>query len=114
MRHVRSVSVLVALGLVLVVQGCAGMSPQRLINANDHVGLANFYAQQAQELREKARIWDAWAEYYEQHDEPHGKTEAPQHAAHCRAIAQSCLKAADEADALAREHRERRPHGMIQ
>ena len=110
----RMVSILFALGLVLVLQGCAETSAQRMINANDHNGLATYYAQQAQELREKAKGWEMTAEFYEKHSDPHGKTEPKQHAAHCRAISQSYAKAADEADALAQEHRAMRPHGMMQ
>lgn len=72
------------------------------------------YAQQAQELREKAKGWEMTAECYEKHSEPHRKTEPKQHAAHCRAIAQNSLKAADEADVLAAEHRAMRPRGMGQ
>lgn len=103
-----------AVGLVLLLQGCAETSTQRMIDANDHVGLANYYARQAQELRDKAKGWKMTAEYYEKHSEPHGKTEPKQHAAHCRAIAQNYMKAADEADELAREHRAMRPHGMLE
>lgn len=117
MLNVRAGSILIMVGLVLVLQGCAemsGTSPQRMINANDHNGLANYYTQQAQELREKAKQWEFTAEYYDKHSEPHGKTEPAQHAAHCRAIAQNYKKAADEAEALAQEHRALRPHGMIQ
>lgn len=114
MLRARLVSMLFAVGLVLVLQGCAETSTQRMINAHDHNGLANYYAQQAQEFREKAKSWEFTAEYYDKHSEPHGKTEPAQHAAHCRAIAQSYKKAADEADALAQEHRAMRPHGMIQ
>lgn len=110
----RWISMFFAVGLLLVLQGCAETSTQRMINANDHVGLANYYAQQAQELREKANAWEMTAEFYEKHSEPHGKTEPKQQAAHGRAIAQSYAKAADEADELAREHRAMRPHGMIQ
>lgn len=113
MLHDRWVSMVVAAGLVFVLNGCAETSAQRMINANDHVGLANYYAQQAQELREKAKGWEMTAEFYEKHSEPHGK-EPKQHAAHCRAIAQNSLKAADEADALAAEHRAMRPRGMVQ
>ncbi len=109
MLNGRWVAMLCAVGLLLVLQGCAETSTQRMINANDHVGLANYYTQQAQELREKAKHWEHTAEYYEKHSEPHGKTEPKQHAAHCRAIAQNNLKAADEADALAQEHRAMRP-----
>lgn len=114
MLRARLVSMVFAVGLVLVLHGCAETSTQRMINANDHNGLANYYAQQAQELREKAKQWEFTAEYYDKHSEPHGKTEPKQHAAHCRAIAQNNLKAAGEADALVQEHRAMRPHGMIQ
>lgn len=114
MLRARLVSMLFAVGLVLILQGCAETSAQRMINANDHNGLANYYAQQAQELRGKAKGWEITAELYEKHSEPHGKTEPRQHAAHCRAIAQNYVKAADEADALATEHRAMRPRGMVQ
>lgn len=114
MMRVKLVSILCTVGLFLALIGCAETSTQRMINANDHAGLANYYAQQAQELRAKAKQWEHTAEYYEKHSEPHGKTEPKQHAAHCRAIAQISLKAAEEAEALAQEHREVRPHGMIQ
>ena len=114
MLNGRWAFMVVAAGLVVVLNGCAETSTQRMINANDHNGLANYYAQQAQELREKAKSWEFTAEYYDKHSDPHGKTEPKQHAAHCRAIAQSNLKAADEADALAQEHRAMRPHGLIQ
>ncbi len=92
----------------------AGTSRQRMIGQNDHIGLANYCAQQAQELREKAKHWEFMAEFYEQHQEPAAKADAGQHAAHCKSIAQNYRKAADEAEALAREHQAMRPHGMIQ
>jgi len=101
-------------GLAVLLCGCAETSTQRMINANDHNGLANYYARQAQEFRDKAKEWAQTAEFYERHSEPHGKIEPKSHAAHCRAIAQSYVKAADEADELAREHRAMRPHGMVQ
>ncbi len=85
-----------------------------MINANDHLGQANCYAQQAQGLREKAKSWEMPAEFYEKHSEPHGKTEPKQHAAHCWTIVGNYAKAADEADAMAQEHRAMRPHGMVQ
>ena len=111
MRWIRAVMVM---GLVLVLQGCAETSTQRMINANDHGGLANYYTQQAQELREQAKRWEATAESYDRHSDPHGKTEPKQHAAHCRAIAQSYVKAAAEAEELAREHSAMKPHGVMQ
>lgn len=105
MLRERLVSMLFVVGLVLVLQSCAETSAQRMINANDHNGLVNYYVQQAQDLREKAKQWEFTAD---------GKTEPASHAAHCRAIAQNYKKAADEADSLAAEHRAMRPHGMIQ
>lgn len=59
---------------VLVLQGCAETSTQRMINANDHAGLADYYTQQAQQFWEKTKQWEFTAEYYDKHSEPHGKT----------------------------------------
>lgn len=114
MRHGGSVLVLVVLSLAFVLPGCAETSQQRLITAHDHPRLANYYSDQAQELREKAKYWEFMAEFYEQHPEQEAKADAAQHAAHCRTIAQSYRKAAEEAEALAAEHRRQRPHGMVQ
>jgi hypothetical protein len=112
-RQVVVTCILVGVGLML--QGCAETSPQRMIDANDHVALANYYTEQADELRQKAKQWEFTAEYYDKHSQPQRrKSGAAQHAAHCRAIAQNYIKAADEADALATEHRAMRPHGMVQ
>lgn len=113
MASIRFVPVLFALGLVVAMQGCAGTSPERLIDQHDHPRLANYYSDQAQELREKAKHWEFMAEFYEKHPEPEAKPDSAQHAAHCQAIAQSYKKAAEEADAVATEHRRQRPHGMI-
>lgn len=114
MYKMRWIPACMVVGLVVVLQGCAETSTQTMINANDHVGLANYYTQPAQELREKAKGWQKTAEFYEKHSEPHGKTEPQQHAAHCRAIAQSYVKAADEAEELAREHSAMKPQGVMQ
>lgn len=114
MLNGRGVLLISTVGLLLVLYGCAETSTQRMIQAKDHNGLAQYYSQQAQELREKAKHWEHTAEYYEKHSEPHGKIEPKQHAAHCRAIAQNTLKAAEEADALAQEHRAMRPDGVMQ
>jgi hypothetical protein len=114
MLNGRWTSVFLAVWPLLVVQGCAETAVQRMINANDHRDLATYYAQQAQELRAKAKAWETTAESYEKHSEPHGKTEPKQHAAHCRAIARNYTKAADEAEELAREHRALSPPGTMQ
>ena len=111
----RLVVVVLLFSFGLAVQGCAMIHtpPQDLVTKGDHAGLANYYKEQAQELREKAKVWDTLAESYERHRDPHGKLEPEQHAAHCRAVAASYRKAADEADALATEHRQQLPHGVI-
>jgi hypothetical protein len=36
---------LFGIAMVMVLQGCALTSAQRMINANDHLGQANYYAQ---------------------------------------------------------------------
>lgn len=97
-------------------QGCALIQPppQNLVTKGDHAGLANYYKEQAQELRDNAKVWDTLALSYERHGDPHGKIEPAQHAAHCRAVAASYRKAADEADVLATEHRQQLPHGVMQ
>lgn len=102
-------------GLCLAFQGCALIqpAPQDLVAKGDHAGLANFYQEQGKELREKAKTWDTLAESYERHRDPHGKVEPQQHAAHCRAVAASYRKAADEADALATAHRQEISQGTI-
>ncbi|WP_447978024.1 hypothetical protein [Candidatus Nitrospira bockiana] len=109
----RSSLVLMTIILALALQGCTATSPQRMLDQQDHAGLANYYSQQAQDFREKAERWDFMAEFYETHPPPHGKVDVPQHARHCREIAQSYRKAADEAEALAMEHRRLRPHGVV-
>jgi hypothetical protein len=95
----------------LAFQGCALLqpAPQDLVEKGDHAGLAKFYKEQAQELREKAKVWETLAESYARHRDPHSKIEPEQHAAHCRAVAASYRKAADEADALATEHQQQIP-----
>jgi hypothetical protein len=100
----------------VLFQGCALIQspPQDLVAKSDHSGLAKYYDEQAQELREKAKLWDTLAESYRRHQDPHGKVEPEQHAAHCKAVAASYRKAADEANALATEHRQQLPHGVIQ
>lgn len=112
----RLVGVALLCSFSVVVQGCAMIQtpPQDLVTKGDHAGLANYYKEQAQELRDKAKVWDTLAESYERHRDPHGKIEPEQHAAHCRAVAASYRKAAAEADALATDHRQQLPHGALQ
>ena len=97
-------SAFMVFGLLVAMQSFAATSVEGMIDKNDHRGLANYYEQQANELQGKAKHWEHTAEVYEKHSDPKTKADSDQHAAHCRAIAQSYAKAADEAGALAREH----------
>lgn len=78
MRQHQWIGIVLGIGFAVLLQACAESSTQRMINANDHVGLANYYTQQAQELRGKAKGWQKTAEFYEKHSEPRGKTEPQQ------------------------------------
>ncbi len=108
MRNSRFVYFFLML-LPLVMIGCRGGNPQHLIEEADHVGLVSYYMQEAQSLRLKAQEWEFMAEFYEQHPASYTKVDPAKHATHCRTIAESYRKAAIEAEALAREHRQRLP-----
>ncbi len=86
----------------------------QMISSHDHPRLVNYYADHVQELREKAKQWEFATELYEKHPEPDARADTAQHAPHCWTIAQNYRKAADEADALAQEHRAMRSHGEVQ
>ena len=109
MVKVRWVLAFMVLGLLVATQSFAETSEQKMISKSDHEGLAKYYDQQARDLREKAKQWEFTAEFYEKHPDPEAKNDSVQHAAHSRTIAQEYRKAADEAVALAREHRSIRP-----
>lgn len=83
------------------------------INKNDHSALVTYCSEQAKALRENATHWDIIADVYEKHQEPAGNTSPAQHAAHCKSIAKDYRHGADEADALASEHRAMLPHGLV-
>jgi len=64
----------------LVVQGCAKnvrVPPQNLVIREDHAGLVTYYNEQAQDLREDAKLWDMLAELYERQAEIYGLSSAP-------------------------------------
>ena len=97
----------------ILFHGCATDSPERLIDQRDHATLANYYSVESKKLEQKAKDWEFMADFYEKHPDPSDTVSAADHAAHCRTIAQNYRKAAEEASALASEHRRQRPHGMI-
>ena len=93
----------------LALIGCAAVTPHRLLERQDHAALVSYYLKEAQTLRQKAQEWEFMAEFYGLHPASYTNVEPAQHEAHCRAIAQSYRKAAVEAEALARAHRNRLP-----
>lgn len=113
-RYSYSAWVAAGFALMVLLQGCAGTSPQRMIEQNDLAGLAAYYAREARMHQQKAYHWERLAELYEGRPEPHGgKIEPARYAAHCRAIAQLHRKGADEAESLAAGYRELLPPGTV-
>lgn len=113
MMHRALLVVFVLLVLGVSAQAWAENSPVAAINSNDHSALVTYFSSQAKELHEKAKHWEVIAEAYEKHQEPVGKMSAAEHAAHCRAIAKDYHHAANQAEALAIEHRGKLPHGTV-
>lgn len=113
MLNHRLVSILFVLGLALVMQGCAGASAESMISKQDHEGLANYYAQQAQELKQNASRAESLADVYQKLAESDpGSDEGKRLAARAvrsRTIAENYRKAAQEAETLAGEHRSMAP-----
>ncbi len=105
MTTMRLLSVPASLVLLLAGQGC--QSPQRMIEQHDHAGLAEYYTDEAQELRDEAKHWDSMAELYEKHPDPDTENIVPSKrlAAHSREIAKNDREAADDIEALAAKHR---------
>jgi hypothetical protein len=99
--------------LMVSFQNCIGLSsPQDLIERNDHAGLVTYYTEEARKFKQTAQEWERKAEFYEtryrrspSNPNPHEPLAFERHAAHCRMIAQSNWKAAEEAEALVDEHR---------
>ncbi|MDF0650833.1 MAG: hypothetical protein P0121_05100 [Nitrospira sp.] len=103
-QGLRLATVFIMFSVVLVMQGCTTMGSTEGIHKGDHQKLAKDYADQAQEFREKAQFWENKAESYEHHPELYNSTNIAEQAAHCREVAQSYRKMADEAAALASTH----------
>lgn len=101
---VRLLATFMFLSLVLAVPSFAASGPEPGIAKGNHQELANYYADQAQDFKAKARFWDNTAESYEHHPELYKASDIADQAAHCRQVARNFRKMADEAAALASEH----------
>jgi transposase len=83
--------------------------PQDLVAKNDHAGLETWYVKEAAHLRKRTKDMMAMTEVYQ-------KTQGPSTPGavsakfvlvqHCQALAASYSKVADEADEMARAHRD--------
>lgn len=107
-------TVLVVLMMVGVV-ACAVMvgPPQDLVVKNDHAGLEAWYVKEAAHLRQRAKDMQVMAEEYRKNPELRSRGEVSPKIdmeQHCQSLAAIYTKAADEADVMARAHRDMRSH----
>ncbi len=95
---------------IVAVMACSTAPPRELIERNDHSGLATWYEQEALRLRGKAEDMRQMAELYAKPSyQPSPKESKTQLIAHCRLFIDSYTKSAEEAEALAKLHREQEP-----
>ena len=83
--------------------------PQDLVAKNDHAGLEAWYVKEAAHLRKRTKDMTAMAERYQQLQGPSTPGDVSAKfvlVQHCQALAASYSKTADEADEMARAHRE--------
>ena len=95
---------------VVVVMACSTGPPRELVERNDHSGLATWYEQEAVRLRGKAEEMRQMGELYAKSSyQPAPKESKRDLIAHCRSFMDYYTKAAEEAEALAKLHREQEP-----
>ena len=83
--------------------------PQDLVAKNDHAGLEAWYVKEAAHLRKRTKDMTAMAERYQQLQGPSTPGDVSAKfvlVQHCQALAASYSKTADEADEMARAHRD--------
>ena len=83
--------------------------PQDLVAKNDHAGLETWYLKEAAHLRQRTKDMTAMVEQYQKTPGPStpGSVSAKiVLVQHCQALESMYSKAADEADAMARAHRD--------
>ena len=87
--------------------------PQDLVAKNDHAGLETWYVKEAAHLRKRTKDMMAMAEVYQRIHEPSTPVAASAKIVlvqHCKALAAAYAKAADEAEVIARAHRDMKDH----
>ena len=81
--------------------------PQDLVAKNDHAGLETWYVKEAAHLRKRTKDMMAMAEEYQKIPSRPGSGPAKiMLVQHCRDLVANYAKAADEAEMMARTHRE--------
>ena len=109
MRISRLLSGFVLL-FVVTVTACSTAPPRELIERNDHSGLAAWYEQEAVRLRGKAEEMRQMGDRYAAHAYPLSPKESKgELLRHCSDFMRYYTKAAEEAEALAKLHREQEP-----
>ena len=92
---------------VVAVMACSTGPPRELIERNDHSGLATWYEQEALRLRGKAEEMRQMGDRYAAHAYPLSPKESKgELLRHCSDFMRYYTKAAEEAEALAKLHRE--------
>ena len=87
--------------------GCVSDPPTELVIRDDHRGLADWYQQEAVRLRSKANDMRRMKEQYNDPlFQPSPKETKAGLIAHCETFIQYYTRAADEADVLAKIHRQ--------
>jgi len=103
------VAALMLVGLVACTVTDTDSPPQDLAAKNDHAGLETWYVKEAAHLRKRTKDMMAMAEQYQKLHEPStpgavaAKLVLVQH---CETLAASYAQAADEAEMMARAHRD--------
>ena len=88
-------------------------APQDLVAKNDHAGLETWYVKEAAHLRQRAKDMMAMEEVYQRirgSSTPAAVSAKIVLIQHCQTLAASYAKAADEAEVIARAHRDMKDH----
>lgn len=104
-------AVLIMVGFV----ACAVMAspPQDLVAKNNHAGLEAWYVKETAHLRQRAKDMLVMAEEYQKNPEAASRgvlSPKIDMVQHCQTLAAIYTKAADEAEVIARAHRDMKGH----
>jgi len=91
---------------LVMLTSCASSSPQALLKQEDHETLAAWYRQEAASLRTRAKDMLQLAKEYEEYYSDGDYFTRMRILRHCRQLVERYTRAAEEADALAKAHRE--------